>query len=216
MTEVKICGITCEEEIRVINSLHIEYVGFVFVQKSKRKIDPKVCKALMSELNSKTRSVALFANGSSSDIEAVLKHADCDYIQLHGAETAEHVGNLRKQFGKPIIKALGISDTSDLHKISDYAPTVDKLLFDSKPKIKKNLPGGSGRAFNWKVLTGQVFPVPWMLAGGLNSDNIGNALKLLSPDCVDVSSGVEESYGKKSLEKVASFVNKVRNSDYAK
>ena len=115
------------------------------------------------------------------------------------------------RFGKPIIKALGVSDKFNIDNITEYFPVVDKILLDAKPTRTANLPGGNGEPFRWEILRGTMFPVPWMLAGGLDSNNITAALEVLSPNCVDVSSGVEVQPGKKSFGKVSSFVKKVRS-----
>ena len=210
MTEIKICGITRREDIKVLNSLDVDYAGFVFVEGSKRNISPAACRDVISEIDPKIKLVALFVNGTDSEIGTTLEHVDFDYIQLHGDEDVEKVNHINKCFGKPIIKAVGVSDTFDRADVADYSEIVDKLLFDSTPNTHNQLPGGNGLSFNWKSLRNIKLPIPWMLAGGLNYKNIDSALSLTSPSCVDVSSGVEDCPGVKSAEKVALFVNKVR------
>ena len=128
------------------------------------------------------------------------------YISLLLIKTFPDVGT-----NKPIIKSIGVSDSLDMTMTSRFYSVVDKLLFDAKPKIPANLPGGNGEPFSWEILKNIQFPIPWILAGGLDSNNISDALKLLSPDCVDVSSGVEEHAGKKNFRKVSAFVDEVRS-----
>ena len=211
MTEIKICGLTCEDDIKTVNELEVEYAGFVFVKQSKRYITPEVSKQLVSGLNRKIKTVALFVDAYLEDVEVVLKYVNFDYIQLHGHESPEKVKDLSFRLSKPIIKSIGVSDSLDMDTVSGYYSVADKLLFDAKPKISTNLPGGNGEAFSWEILKNIQFPIPWILAGGLNSNNISGALKLLSPDCVDVSSGVEEHAGKKNFRKVSAFVGEVRS-----
>ena len=211
MTEIKICGLTCEEDINTVNELKVEYAGFVFVEQSKRRVTPEVSRHLLSGLNRKIKSVALFVDASFEDIEVVLKCADFDYIQLHGYESVQKVEDLRLSLGKPIIKAIGVSNSFDMDMAARYFSVADKLLFDAKPKISTDLPGGNGEPFSWDLLKNSQFPIPWILAGGLDGNNISVALRLLAPDCVDVSSGVEEHAGKKNFRKMSAFVNEVRS-----
>ncbi len=215
MTEIKICGLTSEEDIRIVNDLRVDYAGFVFVNESRRSVTPAISQHLVSEMNEKIKSVALFVNGSVGDIESALEHVDFDYIQLHGNESVKKVEDLSLRFGKPIIKAIGVSDKFNINNITEYFPVVDKILLDAKPTMPSNLPGGNGEPFSWEILKSIMFPVPWMLAGGLDCNNITTALEVLSPNCVDVSSGVEGHSGKKSFGKVSLFVKKVRSSCYA-
>ncbi len=213
MTEIKICGMTCKQDIKILNSLQVDYAGFVFVEGSKRSISPEKCKEIISDINPGIKLVALFVNGTDNEIGVALEHVDFDYIQLHGNEDIEKIEHVSRLFGKPIIKAVGVSDTFDREQINKYYGIVDKLLLDSTPKTNNQLPGGNGLSFNWELLRNVKFPMPWMLAGGLNHKNIETALSLVSPSCVDVSSGVEDYPGKKSAEKVTLFVKKVRGQN---
>ncbi len=144
MTEIKICGLTCEDDIKTVNELEVEYAGFVFVKQSKRYITPEVSKQLVSGLNRKIKTVALFVDAYLEDVEVVLKYVNFDYIQLHGHESPEKVKDLSFRLSKPIIKSVGVSDSLDMDTVSGYYSVADKLLFDAKPKISTNLPGGNG------------------------------------------------------------------------
>ena len=130
MTEIKICGLTCEDDIKTVNELGVEYAGFVFVKQSKRYITPEFSKHLVSGLNRKIKSVALFVDAYLEDIEAVMNQVNFDYIQLHGHESVEKIKDLSFRLGKPIIKSIGVSDSLDMTTTSRYYSVVDKLLFD--------------------------------------------------------------------------------------
>ncbi len=211
MVEIKICGITCREDVQILNSLQIDYAGFVFAEGSKRTISPERCRDIISEISPRIKLVALFVNGTDNQIGTTLEQVDFDYLQLHGDEDVKKIEHVNRLFGKPIIKAVGVSNTFDNEQVTDYFGIVDKLLLDSIPMAKNQLPGGNGVSFNWELLRNTKIPIPWMLAGGLNHKNIDSALSLLSPSCVDVSSGVEVCPGKKSAEKVSLFVKRVRS-----
>ena len=211
MVEIKICGITCREDIQILNLLQVDYAGFVFVDGSKRSISPEKCRDIISEINPRIKLVALFVNGTDNEIGTTLEHVDFDYLQLHGDEDIEKIEHVSRLFGKPIIKAVGVSDTFDSEQVTDYFGIVDKLLLDSHPKTNNQLPGGNGVSFNWELLRNTELPIPWILAGGLSHENIDSALSLVSPSCVDVSSGVENYPGKKSAEKMSLFVERIRS-----
>ena len=105
------------------------------------------------------------------------------------------------------MKAIGISDASDLDKISIYEDAADQLLIDAKPPTDGDLPGGNGLSFDWRLIANRKWNTPWMLAGGLTPDNVSEAIKLTGADLVDVSSGVEDAPGVKSIEKIHAFIN---------
>ena len=211
MVEIKICGITCREDIQILNRLNVDYAGFVFVEGSKRSISPQRCREIISEINPSIKLVALFVNGTDNQIGKTLEHVDFDYLQLHGDEGIEKIEHVNRLFKKPIIKAVGVSDTFESKQFTEYFGIIDKLLFDSIPKTKNQLPGGNGVNFNWELLRDSKLPIPWILAGGLNHNNVDSALSVLSPSCVDVSSGVEDYPGKKSAEKLSLFVKRIRS-----
>ena len=213
MTEIKICGLTCEEDIRSVNNLAVDYAGFVFSSGSKRNISPEHSQTLLSGMDQSIKSVALFVDESPSNIENVLNCFEFDYIQLHGNESVEQVRKISTIFRKPIIKAIGVTDKVDWTKISEYYCIADKLLFDAKLENLSGQPGGNGKTFNWDLLKNFKAPIPWVLAGGLNINNVTLAIELLSPDCVDVSSGVEDYPGKKNFDKIFSFVNAIRRNE---
>ncbi|MEL7416556.1 MAG: phosphoribosylanthranilate isomerase, partial [Pseudomonadota bacterium] len=134
-------------------------------------------------------------------------------LQLQGAETPDRVAEIRDRTGLPVMKAVGIADAEDLEAINRYASVADQLLIDAKPPRNATLPGGNGLAFDWRLLQGRRWPVPWMLAGGLTSDNVADAIALTGAQQVDVSSGVEHTPGMKDPERIRAFISAAMATD---
>jgi phosphoribosylanthranilate isomerase len=132
-------------------------------------------------------------------------------LQLHGMETPRRVAEIRARFGLPTMKAIRVATAEDLAPLASYEAVADWILFDAKPPAGiSQLPGGTGIAFDWQVLQ-SVRPVrPWMLAGGLDADNVAEAIKVTGAAMVDVSSGVEDRPGVKSAAKIAAFLAAAR------
>ncbi|HEY5555381.1 phosphoribosylanthranilate isomerase [Acetobacterium sp.] len=202
MTKIKICGLTRFEDINAVNSAKPDYIGFVFAE-SKRQVDIETAKRLKSALNQEIKAVGVFVNQPIEEIISLANARIIDIIQLHGDEDEEYISNLREEVSLPIIKAMRIRQKSDVKKTkSDFA------LFDT---YDKNQYGGSGVSFNWELLQG--YEGDFFLAGGLQSDNIEEAIKTVKPFCVDISSGVETN-GIKDQRKILEIVEKVRRINY--
>jgi phosphoribosylanthranilate isomerase len=129
-----------------------------------------------------------------------------DFLQLHGSEAPERVGALRPRFGIPIIKAVAIADAQDVANAARYEAAADMLLLDAKAPDGAMRPGGHGAAFDWQLLRGRKFSKPWLLAGGLDADNVARAIAASDAPGIDVSSGVETAPGIKSPEMISAFV----------
>lgn len=203
MTQVKICGITTEEALDAAVTAGAGFIGFVFYPGSPRCVSPEQARVLSNRTPSTLVNVGLFVDPKPADIERALAAADLDMIQLHGSETPRDVQNIRGRFGLQVMKAIRIAAKEDLEAVSSYEKVSDWLLFDTKTG---EAPGGTGKNFDWSLLRDLRLSKPWMLAGGLNAANVANALSLLRPDAVDVSSGVEEAPGVKSRDKILQFV----------
>lgn len=212
MTDVKICGITTPEMTFVAAGAGARFVGFVFVPQSPRFIDCERARLLSRQLPTGVRSVGLFVNPDDETLSRVLGAVSLDMIQLHGEESPARIQEIKSRYHLPIIKAVSISGTDDVTKIDDYLPVIDWILFDAKAPENSNIAGGNGTPFDWTILKGRKFPKPWMLSGGLTPDNIGDALSILSPDAVDVSSGVESSRGIKDADKIREFIQAVKQN----
>jgi phosphoribosylanthranilate isomerase len=206
--DIKICGINNEYSITVAAQSGAHYLGFVFYPPSKRYISIEDAKKLQNAIPDHMESVGVFVDPSDEDLDKTLSEVPIDLIQLHGYETPERVIEIEEKFATPIIKAIHIKNRSDVSRVMDYDEICDFLLFDTKTD---NEYGGSGKQFDWSLLEGLELGSPWILSGGLNENNITQALDYLTPSVVDISSGVETTPGQKSTEKIQSFISKVLN-----
>jgi len=204
---VKICGLTGPQDVVAAADAGARYVGFVFFPKSPRNVSVQQAKALAAEVPFGVAKVALTVNADDALLDEITQNVAIDILQLHGSESVERVAQIKARTGLPVMKAIGISDAEDLQKIVDYGRVADMLLVDAKPPKNADLPGGNGLAFDWRLLAGRKWAVPWMLAGGLTPDNVQQAIQLTGARQVDVSSGVESAPGVKDPAKVAAFVS---------
>jgi phosphoribosylanthranilate isomerase len=138
-----------------------------------------------------------------------------DLFQLHGNETPERIAAIRSRFGKPVIKVISVAEESDFANVPNYELAADMLMFDAKAPQGASRPGGHGAAFDWQLLRGRKVSKPWLLAGGLNADNVARAIASTQAPGVDVSSGVETAPGIKSPEMIRAFVAAARQSQFA-
>ena len=197
--QVKICGINDQLSLRAAVDGGASYVGFVFYLPSPRALMPIAAAALAENVPINIKKVGLFVDPTDEQLQQTLKAVNLDIIQLHGAETTERVLQIKTNNGKQVMKAIRIAGASDLASISAYETVADYLLLDSKSEV---MPGGSGMAFDWSVLRGQKIGKPWMLAGGLNNENLTAAVAATGACIVDVSSGVENAPGHKNPAKI--------------
>lgn len=210
MTEIKICGLTRMQDLDSCIDLPIRFVGLNFVTASKRYINPKDAAWLSGRVPTGMRCVGLFANPSDTYLLSVIPHIHLDMIQLHGQETPDRIAEIKALTSLPVMKAIAIADKTDLKQLSGYEAVCDWILFDAKSPDGES--GGLGKVFDWSILQDVTISKPWMLAGGLTADNVAHALSVLSPDVVDVSSGVEgDIIAEKDACKLQQFVDAVRS-----
>ncbi|HET9536627.1 MAG TPA: phosphoribosylanthranilate isomerase, partial [Mesorhizobium sp.] len=143
-------------------------------------------------------------------LDRIVSAMSPDMLQLHGKETPERVAEVKARFGLPVMKAFSIRDASDLAVIGAYRGIADRLLFDAKPPAGSDLPGGNGVSFDWRLLAALDRNVDYMLSGGLNAANIGDALRLANPPGIDISSGVESAPGVKDVALIENFFRAVK------
>ena len=205
---VKICGITSKRDLKAAQELGANFVGFVLEEKSKRFINLERLELLSMIIRKPLKSVVLLVDPSNAFLERLLMRAKVDYIQLHGEESPERVEEIAEITNIPLIKAIGVEKKSDLLNIRNYENFVDYMLLDSKAKEDMRLKGGRGISFNWKIIKGFNFKKPWFLAGGLNANNVMDAMKATGAKMVDVSTGVENTPGKKSFDKMRKFIGR--------
>lgn len=184
------------------------FVGLVLFARSPRFLAPDRAAALAAQAKGRIETVALLVNPD----EEALQAAAClmpDWLQLHGHESPARTAQARQYARKGVIKALAIAQPEDLRAASAYAGAADMLLFDAKPPIGADRPGGNGLAFDWRLLHGQRFARPWMLSGGLDPENVAQAMRLSGAKLVDASSGLESAPGVKDNSRIAAFVQAV-------
>ncbi|MEZ5675535.1 phosphoribosylanthranilate isomerase [Thalassovita litoralis] len=204
--KVKICGLSRPEDVQAAASAGAVYAGFVFFAKSPRNISVELARDLAIDAPVGLAKVALTVNADDAMLDAIMNTVPLDMLQLHGSETPDRVADLRRRYGLPIMKAIGIADQSDLDQIATYAGVADQLLIDAKPPRGADLPGGNGLSFDWRLVNRKYWPCPWMLAGGLTPDNVALAVQMTGARQVDVSSGVESAPGVKDPELIHAFV----------
>lgn len=210
---VKICGLRTTDHVAVAADAGAAYIGLVFFPKSPRHVTLSEARQLALSAPVGLAKVALVVNPTDAALEAMLAEVPIDILQLQGAETPDRVAEIRDRTGLPVMKAVGIADAEDLEAINRYASVADQLLIDAKPPRNATLPGGNGLAFDWRLLQGRRWPVPWMLAGGLTSDNVAEAIALTGAQQVDVSSGVEQTPGMKDPERIRAFISAAMATD---
>ncbi|MFN3955371.1 MAG: phosphoribosylanthranilate isomerase [Pararhodobacter sp.] len=203
---VKICGLTQLTDMQACAEAGAAYVGLNFFAASPRFVTIAQARALALAAPTGLARVGLFVDPADAELEATLAEVPLDFLQLHGHEPPERVSALRARFGLPVIKAVGVADAADLPALAHYGRVADMLLVDAKPPRDARLPGGNGLAFDWRLIAGRRWPVPWMLAGGLNADNLALAAQMTGARQVDVSSGVESAPGRKDPARIAAFV----------
>jgi phosphoribosylanthranilate isomerase len=205
----KICGINSVAAGRVAAEHGASHVGFVFYPRSPRAVTPAQAGEIARALPGALTRVAVLVDPDDALIADVLAAAPIDLLQLHGGETPARVAEIRARFRLPVMKALAIAGPDDLDRAADFAEAADWLLFEAKPpkSVAAALPGGNGIAFDWRWLAGRACPLPWLLSGGLNPDNVAEAIRVSGARGVDVSSGVEARPGVKDPVRIARFLD---------
>jgi len=203
----KICGLRTSQDIESAVSFGAGYAGFVFYGPSPRAIVLDVAKTLISELPEHILPVGVFVDPNDDDLERAHKSLPRLAIQLHGAEQPRRVAQIKGRFNCPVIKAIKVRTGEDLSEANSYEKAADMLLFDAKIADLNSLPGGNAVAFDWNLLAGTAWSVPWILSGGLTADNVANAVDVTGAKIVDVSSGVEDAPGFKSSHKIKEFLS---------
>jgi phosphoribosylanthranilate isomerase len=204
----KICGINSPEAMAAAIEGRAAYVGLVFYPPSPRNVTPEQAAMLAANVPEHIAKVGLFVDADDATLQRVLDVVPLDILQLHGSETPQRVAEIKQRFGRKVMKAVRIAGADDVTAAAAFAPISDRLLFDAQaPADMANaLPGGNGLAFDWQLLAGKEWPLPWMLSGGLTPENLVEAVSATGAMCVDVSSGVEASRGVKDPEKIARFL----------
>lgn len=206
---VKICGLNTPEALEAALKAGADWVGFVNYPKSPRHIEGDKASILSKQAIGRAKRVGLVVNATNPELENIITFMDPDLLQLHGSETPDRVQQIKNRFQRPVIKALGIANKTDLMEVFHFVTVADYILLDAKPDI---LPGGNGKAFDWTLLEGFSSCLPVILSGGLTADNVGQGISHTTIDGVDVSSGVESAPGVKDISKIDRFVKASRKA----
>lgn len=197
----KICGLKEKDSILCCEANNVNFFGLIFYEKSPRNITFKDAGELVNfSKNLRISPVGVFVNHKIDDLKDIIVSLNLKYIQLHGDENQDYINEIKKSFDIKIIKKFSIKEEKDLTKLN-HINNTDYLLFDYQPN-EDELPGGNSKSFNWNLLKDAKIKLPWFISGGINESNIKNIKKIINPNGIDLSSGVEESLGKKSNEKI--------------
>lgn len=211
--EVKICGLRTPDCLAAAVESGADYVGFVFFRPSPRYMEPARAAALAADVPARVRRVGLVVDPSNEELDGLLERVALDMIQLHGRETPVRVAEVRRRYGRPVIKAIAIADAADLVTARAYETVADQLLFDARPPHGASRPGGNATTFDWGLVKSFACRIPWLLAGGLDESNVVEAVRRSGVSAVDVSSGVETAPGVKSCDKIRRFLRVAKPID---
>ena len=192
-----------------------DYIGLVFFAKSPRHLSIESAAELAKAARGKVSIVALTVNANDAALADIVRDVHPDMLQFHGREPSERVAEARELFGVPIIKAISVETAADAAFARAYRGIADLILFDAKAPKGAALPGGNGLSFDWRALDGFAADFDFMLSGGLNPDNVADAIRLTGAAAVDVSSGVETAPGVKSPDLIHRFLHAVKTAKQA-
>ena len=196
-TELKICGLSRLEDIIAVNRHGADYAGFIFFQKSKRYVDPYKANELIELLRTDIKPVGVFMDEPIDNVVRIARISGVEMVQLHGHESEEYVEYIKRTLDRPVIKAYKAGEEGALESAANSS--ADYVMIDSG--------AGSGQKFDWSIL--KNFKRDYFLAGGLDPESVGEAIRLLETFAVDVSSGVETD-GIKDEKKIAEFIKAVK------
>lgn len=203
-TKIKICGITNLADARFVAGARVDYLGFIFYDKSHRYIEPGQAGAMINWIEG-PKKVGVFVNQPLDDVNLIARQTGVDFVQLHGSEAPEYCSLVEK----PIIKALHVKESTTAKKlqkeIKRYRPLADYMLLDTSHDAQW---GGTGESFDWEMLEEVNSDLPFFLSGGLDVNNIDKACRTVRPYGVDVASGLESEPGVKDFDKIEQFMSR--------
>jgi phosphoribosylanthranilate isomerase len=207
----KICGLSSADAVAASVEGGAAYLGFVFYPPSPRAVTPAQALRLCDAVPHEIARVGLFVDADDAAIAAVLDLVRLDILQFHGTESPQRVAAARARFGRRVMKAVAIAGPQDVRGAARYEDVADLLLFDAKPPRRPDaLPGGNGLVFDWRLIAGHSWRLPWMLSGGLTAELLPEAVGISGAACVDVSSGVESRPGQKDAARIRAFLAAAR------
>lgn len=204
---VKICGLRDVAMVDAAVAAGAAYIGLMFFAKSPRNVSLTQARELALSVPLGIAKVAVVVDADDAMLDDLVGQVPLDMLQLHGHETTARVAAVKARFGLPVMKVVGVAEAADLASLDEYAKVADQILVETKPAKDAVLPGGNGLPFDWRLIAGRRWPVPWMLAGGLTAGNVAQAIRLTGARQVDVSSGVESAPGIKDMGMIRDFVS---------
>jgi phosphoribosylanthranilate isomerase len=210
---VKICGLSTRETLDAALTAGADMVGFVFFPPSPRHVDLDLARALGKQAKGRAIKVALSVDADDALLANSIDALQPQILQLHGQESVARIRDIKQKFGLPVMKAIAVESKADLATLPGYAAVCDRILFDAKPPKHATRPGGLGEPFDWHLLAGLDLALPFMVSGGLNADNVAEALRITRAGGVDISSGVESAPGVKDPDMIRAFIRAARASE---
>ncbi len=204
---VKTCGLSDRRAVDAAVCGGARFLGFVFFPPSPRDVAPGRAAALSAGLPDGTATVGVVVDPDDAFLDGILAEMRLDYIQLHGKESPARARALRARTGCRIIKAISVCEASDIGRAADYRDSADLILFDARAAAGASRPGGNAQAFDWRLFAAAPAPsTGWLLSGGLDAGNVGEAVRITRAPAVDVSSGIESAPGRKDPDKIGAFL----------
>ena len=212
--DIKICGLKTEEAVDAALDGGANHIGFIFFEKSPRNVEREVARDLAVRARRRLAiPVAVTVDADDATLAEIVAVVEPGMLQLHGKESPTRVADVRAKFGLPVMKAFAIREPDDLKKAEPYYGIADRFLFDAKPPANSELPGGNGVAFDWSLLAALDGKTNYMLSGGLDAENVAEALAVSGAKALDVSSGVESAPGVKDTTRIAAFLDAARAAE---
>jgi len=207
----KICGLNDVEGIDAALRHGARMLGFNAFPKSPRYVTPDRLAALAARVPDHVERVSVMVDPDDATLETWIRAGRLSIVQLHGNEPVARAEAIRDRYGVKVMKVIRVAEAADLDAAAAYEPIADWLMFDAKPPREATRPGGNAVAFDWRLLSGRTWRRPWLLAGGLDVDNVKEAVALTGTRFVDVSSGVESKPGLKDPAMIRAFLETVRD-----
>ncbi len=210
-TRIKMCGTTTLQDAQAAVELGVDALGFIFAERSPRAVRPATALEIVSHIPPFVGKIGVFVNKAQKEIEEIIHYLGLTGVQLHGDEDPDFCRNIARSVPScAVLKAFRIGQHTQIGDIAPYNGAVQGFVLDS---FVQNQEGGTGHTFDWNILKRLDLQIPFLLAGGLNPDNIADALENVSPFGVDVNSGVEDAPGRKNHELLRRFVDGVSQAD---
>ncbi|UXX84466.1 phosphoribosylanthranilate isomerase [Roseovarius pelagicus] len=203
---IKMCGLTRLKDVDAAADAGAAYIGLNFFARSPRYLTLDAAREIAQAVPEGIAKVSLTVDADNATLDALTETVPLDMLQLHGSESAARVVEIKARYGLPVMKVVGIAEAADLTRLDTYAQVADQLLVDAKPPKGADRPGGNAVSFDWALIAGRRWSLPWMLAGGLTPQNVAEAVCATGARQVDVASGIEQAPGIKDADLMRAFV----------